>query len=45
MKYVERQILRQSLQEKVKEGSPLILAGAGCGTASPTPALRTWSRK
>lgn len=34
MKYIERQILRQSLQEKVKEGIPLILAGAGCGLSA-----------
>lgn len=34
MKYVKRQILRQSLQEKVKKGSPLILAGAGCGLSA-----------
>jgi len=34
MKYVESQTLRQSLQEKVKKGSPLILAGAGCGLSA-----------
>lgn len=38
MKYVERQILRQSLQEKVKEGIPLILAGAGCGLSAKAEA-------